>query len=77
LSCSFRLTASEQISVVVSAAAREAASGPVRRVLPYAGAPAGCRKQPWPDRALTGAFCPHRKREKRVLIDCHGIDLCV
>jgi hypothetical protein len=75
LSCSFRLTALDQVSVVVSVAVREAALRPVRRALPYAGARPGDGKQPWPDRASAGAFCPHRRAEKRVLIDCHGNDL--
>src|SRR6266852_5212505 len=30
---------------------------------------------PWRDRAPTVAFCPYRRAEKRVLIDCYGINL--
>jgi hypothetical protein len=77
LSFSFRLTPSGPDSGFASAATRETTSGLVRRALACAGAQADRGKQPWRDRVPTGAFCPHRRAQKRVLIDSYGIDLRV
>ena len=37
---------------------------------------AGQRKAALSESCTQGAFCPYRATQKRMLIDCYGIDLC-